>query len=151
MPEQDRTSRLIATWFGCGNSPIAPGTVGALGTLPLHFALKALGPQAQFLGAIAAVAAGVWAAQRTAAALGEKDPQRVVIDEVAGTLIAMGLCRGRSLTGELLAFVLFRVLDVVKPGVIDKAQNLKPAGVGIMADDVLAGIVAGVIARLVTR
>lgn len=151
MPEQDRTSRLIATWFGCGNSPIAPGTVGALGTLPLHFALKALGPQVHLIAAVAAVAAGVWSSQRTAIALGEKDPQRVVIDEVAGTLIAMGLCRGRSLKAQFLALVLFRVLDVVKPGVIDKAQRLKPAGVGIMADDVLAGIVAGVLARLIVR
>ncbi|HEY6722690.1 MAG TPA: phosphatidylglycerophosphatase A [Polyangiaceae bacterium] len=151
MPEQDRTSRLIATWFGCGNSPVAPGTVGALGTLPLHFALKALGPYAYFVGAVAAVAAGVWASQRTADALGEKDPQRVVIDEVAGTLIAMGLCQGRSLKAQLLALALFRVLDIVKPGVIDKAQHLKPPGVGIMADDVLAGIVAGVLARLISR
>ena len=151
MPEQDRTSRLIATWFGCGNSPIAPGTVGSLGTLPLHFALKALGPQAYFVGAVASVALGVWSAQRTAVALGEKDPQRVVIDEVAGTLISMGLCQGRSLKAQFLALVLFRVLDVVKPGVIDKAQHLKPPGVGIMADDVLAGIVAGVVARLLVR
>lgn len=151
MPEQDRTSRLIATWFGCGNSPIAPGTVGSLGTLPLHFALKALGPQVYFAAAVASVVAGVWAAQRTAVALGEKDPQRVVIDEVAGTLISMGLCQGRSLKAQFLALALFRILDIVKPGVIDKVQRLKPPGVGIMADDVLAGIVAGVIARLLLR
>src|SRR5688572_9443176 len=151
MPEQDRTSRLIATWFGCGNSPIAPGTVGSLGTLPLHFALKALGPQVYFAAAVASVVAGVWAAQRTAVALGEKDPQRVVIDEVAGTLISMGLCQGRSLKAQFFALALFRVLDIVKPGVIDTAQRLKPQGVGIMADDVLAGIVAGVLARLVSR
>ena len=151
MPEQDRTSRLIATWFGCGDSPVAPGTVGSLGTIPLHFALKALGPHVYFVATVATVAAGVWASQRTADALGEKDPQRVVIDEVAGTLIAMGLCQGRSLKARLLALALFRVLDVAKPGVIDKVQHLKPAGVGIMADDVLAGIVAGVLARLIAR
>ena len=149
MPEQDRTSRLIATWFGCGNSPIAPGTVGSLGTLPLHFALKALGPQVYFVATLAAVGVGVWSAQRSAVALGNKDPQCVVIDEVAGTLIAMGLCQGRSLKSQLLALVLFRVLDIAKPSVIDKAQRLKPAGVGIMADDVLAGLAAGIIARLI--
>ncbi|HEU5077466.1 MAG TPA: phosphatidylglycerophosphatase A [Polyangiaceae bacterium] len=151
MPQQDRTSRLIATWFGCGNAPIAPGTVGCLGTLPLHFALKAMGPHVYFVAAVASVAAGVWAAQRSAVALGEKDPQSVVIDEVAGTLISMGLCQGRSLKTQFLALALFRVLDIVKPGIIDTAQRLKPQGVGIMADDVLAGIVAGVLARLVSR
>lgn len=151
MPEQDRTSRLLATWFGCGNSPVAPGTVGSLGTLPLHFALKALGPHAYLLGTLAAVGVGVWASQRSSVALGEKDPQSVVIDEVAGTLIALGLCRGRGLSAGILAFVLFRVFDVVKPGVINTVQYAKPAGLGIMADDVLAGLLAGVLARLIAR
>lgn len=151
MPPQDRTSRLLATWFGCGNSAIAPGTMGSLGALPLHFLLKAAGPQLYLLGTLASIGVGVWASQKSANALGEKDPQQVVIDEVAGTLIALGLCRGRGLPAELLALVLFRVFDVVKPGIIDRVQHAKPAGVGIMADDVLAGLLAGVVTRLVTR
>lgn len=151
MPLQDRTSRLLATWFGCGNSAIAPGTMGSLGALPLHFLLKAAGPQVYLVSTLATIGVGIWAAQKSATALGEKDPQQVVIDEVAGTLIAMGLCRGRGLRAELLALALFRLFDITKPGLIDRVQHAKPAGVGIMADDVLAGLLGGVVARLITR
>jgi phosphatidylglycerophosphatase A len=84
-------------------------------------------------------------------ALGEEDPQAVVIDEVAGTLLAMGIARPAGIIGELAAFALFRVLDITKPGVIDRAQRLRPEGLGIMADDVLAGLGAGVAIRVAAR
>lgn len=151
MRDTDRLPLLLATWFGCGKSPLAPGTVGSLGTLPLHLLLRSLGPGPYAVTTLATIVLGVWASERAAQALGQKDPQQVVIDEVAGTLISMGLCRGRGLRGELLALLLFRVLDVLKPGLIDKVQHLKPPGVGIMADDVLAGLAGGVIARLLSR
>jgi len=93
---------------------------------------------------------GIWASERTAEALQQEDPQSVVIDEVAGTLIAMGLCRGRGIRAELLALLLFRVFDVLKPGIIDKVQHAKPPGFGIMIDDVLAGVLGGALARAVT-
>jgi phosphatidylglycerophosphatase A len=112
--------------------------------------LRALGPVPYAIGTLGAVALGVWVSERASQALGEKDPQRVVIDEVAGSLIAMGLCRGRGLRAELLALLLFRVFDIAKPSIIDKAQHLKPAGVGIMADDVLAGLAGGALARLLS-
>lgn len=147
----DTVARGIATWFGCGKSPLAPGTVGALGAIPLHLLLKALGPGVYLLGTLATVGAGVWAADRTARATGKKDPQEVVIDEVAGTLIAMGIVRGRGVSAELLALLLFRALDILKPGFINTAQHAKPAGLGIMADDVLAGLLAGLIVRGITR
>ena len=145
------SARWLATWFGCGHSPIAPGTVGSLGTLPLHFALRALGPIPHALVTLGLTAAGVWAAQRVSDALGEEDPQAVVIDEVAGTLLAMGIARPAGIIGELAAFALFRVLDITKPGAIDRAQRLRPEGVGIMADDVLAGLGAGVAIRVAAR
>lgn len=144
-------ARSLATWFGCGHSPLAPGTVGSLGTLPLHFALRSLGPVPHALVTIGLTAAGVWAAQRVSDAVGEEDPSSVVIDEVAGTLLAMGLARPAGIVGELAALALFRVLDIAKPGVIDRVQRLRPAGVGIMADDVLAGVGAGVAIRVAAR
>lgn len=143
-------ARLLATWFGCGLSPIAPGTVGSLGAIPLHFALSTLGPWAH-AGAIAALAvAGIWASQRMSDAEGIEDPQKVVIDEVCGTLIAMGMVSGAGLGLRLLALGLFRGLDILKPGPIDSVQRLQPAGVGIMADDLLAGVVAGAMAYSVS-
>lgn len=145
------SARWIATWFGCGRSPIAPGTVGSLGTLPLHFLLRALGPVPHFAITIGLTGLGVWAANRVSTALDDEDPSSVVIDEVVGTLLAMGLARPAGIYGELIALGLFRVFDIVKPGPIDTVQRLKPAGVGIMADDVLAGLLAGVVVRFGAR
>jgi phosphatidylglycerophosphatase A len=142
-------ARVVSTWFGCGLSPVAPGTVGSVGALPLFFGLQALGPVGYWLGVGVVTLGGTWAAQRTAEELGEKDPQSVVVDEVAGVLIALGLAARGGFWACCFAFVLFRLLDIKKPGAIDSAQRLKPYGVGIMADDVLAGLIAGVVARLV--
>ncbi len=144
----DRAAYILATWFGCGHSPIAPGTVGALGALPLHFVLKRMHPVAYAAGALAVTAVGVWASQRTAEQLGEKDPQRVVIDEVAGVLIALGFVAKKGPGAQALAWALFRAFDITKPGLIDRVQHREPEGVGIMADDVAAGLLAGLTARL---
>ncbi|MEO8178296.1 MAG: phosphatidylglycerophosphatase A [Deltaproteobacteria bacterium] len=136
----------VATWFGCGLSPVAPGTVGSLGALPLHLLLREA-PSAVHAAAVAFVlAAGTWAAQRYASERGEKDPQRVVIDEVAGALLALGCVRHEPLWLQGLAFLLFRLFDIWKPGLIRRAEHLQPTGVGIMADDVLAGLCAGALA-----
>jgi phosphatidylglycerophosphatase A len=142
-------ARVVATWFGCGLSPVAPGTVGTLGALPLAYGLHALGTGAYWAGTAAVTLGGTWAADRTSRELGEKDPQSVVIDEVSGALIAIGLAAPGGFWACLFALVLFRLLDIKKPGSIDAAQHLKPAGVGIMADDVLAGAIAGIVARFV--
>ncbi|HET9958904.1 MAG TPA: phosphatidylglycerophosphatase A [Polyangiaceae bacterium] len=143
----DEAAKWIATWFGCGRSPIAPGTVGTLGTLPLYWAMRSLGPLPYAAITLALTAIGTWAAERTAQALGDEDPSAVVIDEVAGTLIALGFARAGGLPAELLSVVLFRFFDIKKPGPIDSVQHLKPAGAGIMADDLLAGFAAGLSVR----
>jgi phosphatidylglycerophosphatase A len=141
-----RWATWLATWFGCGLSPRAPGTVGSLGTLPLHL-LLCQAPLAVHAAAVAVLlAAGTWAAQRYASERGEKDPQRVVIDEVAGTLLALGCVRHEALWLQGLAFVLFRLFDIWKPGPIRRVERWQPTGVGIMADDVLAGSCAGALA-----
>ena len=146
MAQAALPARLIATWFGCGLSPKAPGTVGSIGAVPLHLALSMLGPVPHTAAIAALSLAGVWASNEIARAEGIEDPQKVVIDEVCGTLIAMGMVSGAGWGMRLLALVLFRVLDITKPGPIDSVQRLEPPGVGIMADDVLAGIAAGVMA-----
>lgn len=120
--------------------------MGSLGAVPLHFALATLGPLPHAAAIAALTLAGTWAANRVAEAEGIEDPQKVVIDEVCGTLIAMGMVSGAGLGVRLLALALFRVLDITKPGPIDSVQHLQPPGVGIMADDVLAGVAAGAMA-----
>jgi phosphatidylglycerophosphatase A len=144
-------ARLLATWFGCGRSPYAPGTVGSLGALPVHFLLVRCSPLVHLLGVLASIAVGIWAAQRYASDRGEKDPQSAVIDEVAGTLIALGLTRGQGLWAQAAGLVLFRVFDIWKPGPIHRAESVPPLGLGIMLDDLLAGLVAGLIAHFAAR
>jgi len=143
-------ARVLATWFGCGYSPVAPGTVGTLGALPLVYYLHTLGMAPYWCVTVLVSALGVWASGRVAAELGVEDPQVVVIDEVAGVLIAVGLASGlafrSSLAGAALAVALFRLFDITKPGPIDSVQSL-PKGWGIMLDDVLAGVAAGLIAE----
>jgi phosphatidylglycerophosphatase A len=150
MAQAALPARLLATWFGCGLSPKAPGTVGSIGAVPLHLALATLGPLPHAAAIVVLTAAGTWAANEVARAEGIEDPQKVVVDEVAGTLIAMGMVSGCSWGIRFLALALFRVLDITKPGPIDTVQRLEPPGVGIMADDVLAGLAAGAMAYSVS-
>lgn len=144
----DRFAQLIGQWFGTGLSPVAPGTVGSLGALPLFFVLRQL-PWAAYWGVtLLVVLLGVWAAERCTTLLGDDDPGSVVIDEVAGVLIALGFVQHAPYWILAAAWLLFRLFDITKPSLIDKAQELRPAGVGIMADDVLAGLAAGALTDL---
>ena len=86
---------------------------------------------------------GTWSANEYAAKAGIKDPSEVVIDEVAGMWISL-LFLPREVILFLSAFLLFRILDILKPWIIDKVQELK-GGLGIMMDDILAGIFTRVI------
>lgn len=148
MPAVGFLSRSIATWFGCGRSRIAPGTVGSFGALPLHFALVSAGRIPHAAATLALTLVGVWAAERVATELKDEDPSSVVIDEVVGTLLALGIAWPLGLPAQIAAFALFRLFDITKPGPIDTVQRLRPPGLGIMADDVLAGLAAGAVVRL---
>ncbi len=140
---RERSAFALATWFGVGYAPKAPGTWGTLAALPLH-ALLLLTPILLHLGMIGVVAvAGGYAADRVAKRLDRDDPQIVVVDEVLGVLLALVLVRDQSLAVQGVAVVLFRVFDIVKPGPIAAVERLRPAGLGILADDVLAGLLAG--------
>jgi phosphatidylglycerophosphatase A len=92
---------------------------------------------------------GFWAAQAASRAARNDDPSEVVIDEVAGMLIAGWFTRNHGYVPLIAAFALFRLLDIVKPGIIDKAQHVGPPGVSIMLDDILAGLGAGLGAWLI--
>ncbi|HYQ14129.1 MAG TPA: phosphatidylglycerophosphatase A, partial [Polyangiaceae bacterium] len=107
MAQAALPARLLATWFGCGLSPKAPGTVGSIGAVPLHLALSLLGPLPHAAAIAALSVVGVWASNEVAKAEGIEDPQKVVIDEVCGTLIAMGMVSGGSVGIRLLALGLF--------------------------------------------
>ena len=141
----------IATWFGCGRSSVAPGTVGSLAAVPIHVLLRRVAPGWYWTVWSGLALLGIACSQQYATSAGRDDPQEVVVDEVVGALLAMGLVRGRSAAAALLSLLLFRVLDIAKPGPIDRVQRLGPPGFAIMADDLLAGATAGWVAALLTR
>ena len=132
---------FLASFGFVGYFPIAPGTAGSLAALVLYAFIKWIGSSTVELAAIVAVfAIGVWAAHGTEVALGRKDPGIVVIDEVLGMLVTLALLP-LSLTGIALGFLLFRVLDVIKPYPAAQLEHLH-GGLGIMADDAVAGLYA---------
>jgi phosphatidylglycerophosphatase A len=164
VARKPRVSLAIATAFGLGYLPKAPGTFGSLAGVALtalywwwtgllpdkpfgHFAGDIyfdVSPTWMAMTAIFSVALiGVAAASRAAKYLDTKDPQTVVIDEVSGQLIAyLGIGAGMpNWKYLLLGFILFRVFDIWKPFPARQAESL-PGGLGIMADDWIAGIYA---------
>ncbi len=132
--------RLVATGAGLGRLPLAPGTAGSLLGAALCFPLLRLPWPAYLAAVLAMVALALWAADRMAAELGQPDPGQIVIDEIAGIWIA-ALALPPHLYDLAAVFVLFRVMDVVKPSPIPRLERL-PGGLGIVADDVAAGLLA---------
>jgi phosphatidylglycerophosphatase A len=134
----------ISTLFGVGRSPVAPGTVASIVALPIAWLVMTLGgPVPLLILAFIVSALGMWSCDVYARATGTHDPSECVIDELAGQFIACALAP-LSLPGFALAFVLFRLFDISKLWPISVAERLR-GGLGIMADDLVAGLIAGAI------
>lgn len=135
----------IVTLGGLGHVvPVAPGTVASLLALFVAWGLAVFGGQLPVMAAaIIATVVGLWGADLYAKERALNDPPECVIDEVAGQMIACTFVP-HTLLAYALAFLLFRLFDIVKPWPIGAAERLS-GGVGIMADDVLAGALAGIL------
>ena len=159
----DWIAYALATGLGAGFAPIAPGTVGSLEGVVIFVAVLALhfGTSTSLLVLavlnVVIFGVGVWAATRTCEITGRKDPRLIVIDEVSGQLIALtplAQLPALSIVGLIAGFLLFRLFDIFKPYPIRKLERLH-AGLGVVADDVLAGLYAaallwvGHLARLI--
>ena len=133
---------IMATWFWSGLSPKAPGTLGSLAALPFGYGIYVLGGQVYLMEAIVVVfLLGILVTHIYCKKTGRTDPGEVVIDEVVGQWIPL-LIAGTSPLLYLLAFVFFRIFDIWKPwpiGWMDK--NIKGA-LGVMVDDIAAGVLA---------
>jgi len=141
---------LVATAGGIGYAPVAPGTWGSLVVVPLFPWLGALHARSvvAHVGLVALViAAGIWAAGRADEAFGAHDHGRIVVDEVSGMLVA-SLCVPGTWTAAWLVFVLFRVFDVWKPFPANRIDRRWPGGLGVVGDDLVAGLYAGVAGRV---
>ncbi len=142
-PHAPLWATLVATFFGIGNLRPGPGTWGSATTVLLWWLLaRSITPGWQpwvaVSLALAAILAGIPAATRVARASGRKDPQFVVIDEVAGQFITL-IAAPIAWQSLLLGFILFRGFDIVKPWPVRRLERL-PEGVGIVVDDVAAGL-----------
>jgi phosphatidylglycerophosphatase A len=145
-----RPARLIASGFGVGFSPVAPGTAGSVLGLAIGAALLWISPYALMaatlvmaFGGMPIVSLAVGIPIRPGGVSGDAhaDPGWVVIDEIAGQCLALLALPRPSWAGAALAFALFRLLDITKPGPIGWADRQGGAW-GIMADDLIAGFVA---------
>jgi phosphatidylglycerophosphatase A len=135
-------SRWVATVCGIGYLPIAPGTWASAAAIPFAYVfLQTGGPLLLGVAALCATLAGAWASGRYGSGTGRDDPNEVVIDEVAGQWITM-LPAGLVWTDALCAFLLFRLTDILKPWPACWADRNVAGGIGVMADDVMAGIYA---------
>ncbi len=167
----DYLAIAIAT-CGVGYLPLAPGTWGSLVGVGLYLLLRGLfmtllWPLAarnqlnllhigyalvtlELIAVSVVSAVGTWAATRTEQLSGKKDPGKVVIDEVAGQMLALTAIpmEFESWWTIILAFLLFRFFDIVKPYPARRLESL-PAGLGIMADDLIAGVYAALVVAMV--
>lgn len=139
---------LVACGFGSGLAPRAPGTAGTLLAAALWICVFAALPWlAQGLVAVVAGVFGVWLCDRAVARLGVDDHPAIVWDEFAGVWLALWLA-GPGWPAAVLAVVAFRVLDIAKPGPVGAAERRWRGGLGVMADDLVAGVLAGAFAAL---
>ncbi len=142
---------LVATFFGAGRAPLAPGTAGSAATVIVWWLItRWTSPPSQPWLAIAlalfAIAIGIPAATRISRETGVKDPQMVVIDEVAGQLITF-IAAPVSWKTLLAGFILFRAFDTTKPPPVRQLERL-PEGAGIVVDDIGAGVYALIVMQV---
>jgi phosphatidylglycerophosphatase A len=140
-----RIASLVSSGFGSGYAPKAPGTFGTVAAAVVWLALSWAGAlasvEAQWACAVVTIVLGTLAIRLSLGANSAKDPQWIVIDEWAGLFVALVGVNWRVGWQVLLAVILFRIFDISKVGPIRSAERL-PGAVGIMADDVVAGVFA---------
>ncbi len=151
-----RLATIIASVFGIGYFGVAPGTVMSAAAVPLAIliALYGGGGIAVLIASVIALAIGIAACGEHVRATGREDPSECVIDELAGQWLACAFCllplgglvppAGISLPAFAVAFLLFRLFDIWKPWPVGWADRNISGGLGVMLDDMLAGLMAGI-------
>ena len=151
----DYLALSIAT-FGVGYLPLIPGTFGSLASVGIFLLFTQIATGTSLVALVLLFTlivtfSGIWAASRTEELAGRKDPGKVVVDEVAGQMLALlplTLFNLQSLTrGVIVSFILFRLFDIFKPYPAGRFERLK-GGYGIMCDDLVAGAYAAVITSI---
>ena len=140
MSLKHRLAFVFATGFGSGYSPLAPGTAGSAVGLLFVWAMSTLSLTGQIAAIVLVTLLSMIAADIVAKSVGLKDPGLIVADEIAGMMVTM-VAIPLTTTSVVLGFILFRVMDTVKPPPARQFEHFK-GGVGIVADDLMAGVYA---------
>jgi len=148
-PAPFHPAQVIASWFGVGRLPWAPGTWGSLAALPFAWVITWLfGPRALLLAVLALFLLGWWAAGRVVRLSAVKDPGSIVVDEVAGQWLTL-VVTPPGVVPYVAGFLLFRLFDIVKPWPARWIDQHVGGGLGVMADDIVAGFFAATTLLLV--
>jgi phosphatidylglycerophosphatase A len=149
LKKTDYLALAIAT-CGVGYLPLMPGTFGSLVGVAVFLTLIRISAAAIVVAFLFFTFAGIWAGTRTEKLSQRKDPGKIVVDEVAGQLIALSplLFAAWSIKTVIVSFILFRFFDIVKPYPANRLQDLK-GGTGVMCDDLVAGAYAAIIVSAV--
>jgi phosphatidylglycerophosphatase A len=139
---------ILATGFGVGYSPIAPGTLGTLITIPVYYFISAIPSPIYELTLITFLFLSSWISGQAQNYLGKQDDPRIVIDEMMGFLITM-IWLPKTIFFVVAGFFLFRFFDILKPFPIRRIEKRWRGGYGVVLDDVLAGIYANIILQLI--
>ena len=141
---------FLATGFRTGNIPFAPGTFGSLIGLPLSFALAGISLTPAMLCILFFIIFAVCIADAAEKILKQNDPGCIVIDEIAGMMVALVGLPFNPIT-VVIGFILFRILDILKPFPIRELDKRIPGGLGVVADDVAAGIITNILLRAIIQ
>jgi phosphatidylglycerophosphatase A len=142
----DKLILVVATGFGLGRIPAAPGTFGTLAAIPLIWLTARMTPGFAAFFLVSLILLSVYVADRASAIMGEKDPGSVVIDEIAGYCVTMTLVP-LSWVSLILGFIAFRCFDILKPGPVKYFEKEFSGGAGIVLDDIMAGVLAALVLK----
>ena len=147
---KNRLIVLFASGLGAGYAPIASGTAGTLVAIPLFVFLSRWGTPGVLAGLLFTAILGVPAAGHMERSLGASDPGKVVIDEIGGFLLTMA-GSPVAVPHIVAGFFLFRFFDILKPPPVRQAERYLRGGLGVVADDLLAGAYAWLCLRLLEK
>ena len=141
-----KQTEILATFGYLGKAPVAPGTFGTLGAIPLALLFMQLGPIGYMVATVLFAGVSIWVAQAYESESDSHDASEVVIDEVAGGLIAFTWLT--TWQAFVAAFVIFRALDALKPFPVGWADKKIEGGLGVVADDLIAGVITSVVMQI---
>ena len=145
----NKIQKAIATFFGVGFAPKASGTVASAAAIPLYLIMRKLSFPLYALSIVKLALTGIWACHAAEKKYG-KDPSEAVIDEVVGMLISLA-SRTKNPKEIAIAFLIFRAFDVIKPGPIGMLDKKIKGGLGIMLDDVAAGLATAACMEIIRK